>query len=428
MVFTRARVHVSHPLRSLACALPFVLGVSWNACSCQEDKPLCIQDTNKFHTFSHTQVEVTVAPPQSGGFGQHECRADLKWGNGSLLVADSAAEVDLDLFEVDLEGLGPVAAFQVKESAAQCCSDYRIYSLTTPVRLVRTLHGGHFLGADTDLDGRVEIWAEDRAAIDGLDGLTQVEIKYPPTYVLRFEQGRLLDASSDFEDHFDHVVAKVRGAMTPEDLRAFLLSDGKLELSADKVEQWRKLRATKVQVLEIVWAYLYTGRESQAWKALHAMWPAADVPRIQGLIVKARSAGIATQIDGVSNPTASRTKPMVSEDPPTTPSTKITQIDTSVQPKHAQIFPKEEVTPAAPIYMWRPQPSDPNGRAVPDEDEWVDLIIDSAGKVRSVKWTNRGMPRDQVLMAYAFLWKFIPALRHGHSVASELRFAVFLKR
>jgi hypothetical protein len=426
MVFTRARVHVSHPLRSVVCALPFVLGVSWNACSCQAYKPLCIQGSNKFHTFSHTQVEVTVASPQSGGFGQHVCRADLKWGNENLLVADSAAEVDLDLFEVDLEGPGPVAAFQVKESAGECCSDYRIYALTKPVRPVRTLRGGHFVGADTDLDGRVEIWAEDRAAIDGLDGLTQGEIEYPPTYVLRFEQGRLLDASSDFEDHFDHVIAKVR--VTPEDLLAFLLSDGKLQLSADKVDQWRKLRATKVQVLEIVWAYLYSGRESQAWKALQLMWPAADVPRIQGLIVKARSAGIATQIDGVSKPIASRTKPKVFDDPPTTPSTKITQIDTSVQPKHAQIFPKEEVTPAAPIYMWRPQPADPNGSVVPDQDEWVDLIIDSAGKVRSVKWTNRGIPPDQVLMAYAFTWKFIPALRHGHSVASELRFAVFLKR
>ena len=63
-----------------------------------------------------------------------------------------------------------MAARQVKQSDSQCCTDYLIYALSKLVRLPRTLRGGQFMGADTDLDGRVEIRAEDRAAIDALDG------------------------------------------------------------------------------------------------------------------------------------------------------------------------------------------------------------------------------------------------------------------
>jgi hypothetical protein len=39
-------------------------------------------------------------------------------------------------------------------------------------------------------------------------------------------------------------------------------------------------RVTKIKVLEIVWAYLYSGREQQAWDALAEMWPSSDLDRI----------------------------------------------------------------------------------------------------------------------------------------------------
>jgi hypothetical protein len=32
-------------------------------------------------------------------------------------------------------------------------------------------------------------------------------------------------------------------------------------------------RVTKIKVLEIVWAYMDSGREVQAWEALAEMWP-----------------------------------------------------------------------------------------------------------------------------------------------------------
>jgi hypothetical protein len=41
---------------------------------------------------------------------------------------------------------------------------------------------------------------------------------------------------------------------------------------------------------------------------------------------------------------------------------------------------------------------------------------------------DKRTPTDEELMSYALLWKFIPALRNGHSVASENRLAVDQKR
>jgi hypothetical protein len=52
-----------------------------------------------------------------------------------------------------------------------------------------------------------------------------------------------------------------------------------------------RLRKVKIQVLEIVWAYLYSGREKEAWRALADMWPIADVERIRSEIIAARAPG-----------------------------------------------------------------------------------------------------------------------------------------
>jgi hypothetical protein len=44
----------------------------------------------------------------------------------------------------------------------------------------------------------------------------------------------------------------------------------------------------KAKVLEIVWAYVYSGREQQAWRSLTEMWPVTDADRIPTAILNAR--------------------------------------------------------------------------------------------------------------------------------------------
>ena len=72
--------------------------------------------------------------------------------------------------------------------------------------------------------------------------------------------------------------------MSPDNLKPFQESVGRLPMTVEKLDQWRKLRATKVQVLEIVWAYLYSRREEEAWKSLRTMSPERDLWRIETLL------------------------------------------------------------------------------------------------------------------------------------------------
>lgn len=428
-VLSAAAARVCAP-NLFTCAFLFCVCAAWNNCAGQSFKSLCVQGNNKFQAISHTHVSVAVQPAESGGFGAHLCQAGLTWEKDSLTVAKDAQEIDLDLFDVDLEGLGPVAAFQVRESADECCNTYRIYSLEKPAHLVRTIRGGTFQGADTDMDGRVEIWAEDRAAIDGFEGLNQSAIEYPPTYVLRFEHSQLHDASWAFQDHFDHIIAELREGTDPDELRAFQESDGRLQYSVERINEWRRLRAVRVRILEIVWAYLYSGREHEAWKTLAAMWPPADERRIQIALATAKANGIAKQIDGVSSLPPTKKPAQVFDDPMNTQqemSATILQMGTRMEAMSAPVFDKSQVKEAQPIQMWRPMPVDLD-QVVSGQEETLDLLIDAAGKVRSVKWTEKKIPRDEVLMSYALAWKFIPAHRHGKSVASRLRFAVSPKR
>jgi len=75
--------------------------------------------------------------------------------------------------------------------------------------------GGFFEAADTDLDGAVEIWTDDSAAVNEFEGLALSEIDAVPTYVLRLDHNRLLDASSEFHDFFDDVIKRVRASVNP---------------------------------------------------------------------------------------------------------------------------------------------------------------------------------------------------------------------
>jgi hypothetical protein len=376
---------------------------------------LCQDGFGAFQAELPGGVQVTVGAARSGSFAARACQATLRSGGNKQVIVDQASQVDLDMFGVDLNDEGPVAAFQIKPSEDECCMTYQIYSLKlskTP-RLLRTLTGGFFQGADTDLDGKVEIWATDAAVLDSLDGLTAGEMEFPPTYVLRLAHGRLLDVNSEFRSYFDDVIAKIRTQIDPALLHDFRLSDGLLEPKSDsEAARMNKLRPVKIQVLELVCAYLYSGREEEAWKNLGRMWPEGDMARIQLAIADAHARGIMTQLDGVSK--VGESFPPIKKKAPIYEFTRddFTRDDT-------------ERGPARVILMWAPDSvSFPH---LTDGEASVDLIIDSAGKVQSATPHNLS-EANQALLSTAKEWKFIPAFRDGHSVASYLHQIVSLKR
>jgi hypothetical protein len=290
---------------------------------------------------------------------------------------------------------------------------YQIYSLQKPPQLLRTITGGDFFSAaDKDLDGRVEIWTHDAAAVDGFDNLVVSELDLPPTIVLRLAHGQLLDVSSEFRLYFDHQIAKVRAELDAQDLRDFKGSDGRLSPSASfSAERLHHLRGVKVKVFEIVWSYLYSGREQEAWHSLADMWPAADADRIRVAILDARARGIRAQVDGVSAGVPPGRK------------------------KHVGIFDaigrsepgRSDIIPPEPILLQRPPPLGVPEQGLPESELLLDLVIDSAGKVRSAAQVgNSNALRD--LVGATAEWKFIPAFKAGRAVASRLRLAVSLKR
>jgi hypothetical protein len=129
---------------------------------------LCSAGNGNVDAEFRTGVKVHVGAARNGGLAMRACAANLNWETQELLVTAGASQVDLDAFGVDLGDGAPVAAFQIKKSDSYCCMDYAIYSLQKPPRLLRAITGGGFFSAsDVDLDGTVEVFTDDAAAVDG---------------------------------------------------------------------------------------------------------------------------------------------------------------------------------------------------------------------------------------------------------------------
>lgn len=388
-------------------------------CLCQTPAPsiLCNGGNGAFDGEFSNGIKVHVGAARnrkSATLAIRTCTADLRWGKQEFTVATAASQLDLDAFGVDFGDGVPVAAFQVKKTDADCCMDYMIYSLEKPPRLLWTITEGQFFNAsDRDLDGRVEIWTRDAAVLNGFENLELAELDYPPTVVFHFAHGRLVDVSDQFQSYFDEEIARIASGIHAEDLRDFKSSDGRLKGALPvSPNQLYKLRIIKIKVLEIVWAYLYSGREQNAWRSLAEMWPSEDVDRIRAAIMTARTHGIHSQAD------------VASADP------------AAGKRKHARIFDavgrsepagKLEVVPPQGILMQRPATPDIQ-REGANAEKLLDLVVDDAGKVRSAEPAGKVKWVDPELINAALTWKFIPAFKDSRPVASRVRLDVSLRR
>jgi hypothetical protein len=379
----------------------------------------CDNGNGQYSTRFQTGTTVSVGPLRKGAFAQRACAAKLTWGSEDIDVASDAAQIGIDVLGADL-GLGkPVVAFQIDETGDGTHRTYQIYSLAKPPRLLETITGGDsYVAADTDLDGKVEIWTDDASAVDGFEGVPLHSFDFAPTVVLRFEKKHLVDASSEFTPDYDTQIAQLRAQIEPQDLAAFKNSDGVLPVSGSGDELHRLMR-TKIKVLEIVWAYLYSGREAEAWAALQQMWPSRDLNRIQAKISEVPQRGILHGVDRktgkprhnprvhIYNATGNAEVAEVSAvNPDGSAAGRILQQTPLVQPKS--------------ILLRRPPPTE-----VEDfhpSDASVELVVDAAGKVRSAKLLSGADPRW--IQASAG-WHFIPASSDGTPVACRFRLSVW---
>lgn len=393
---------------------------------------VCNKGDGKFEAQFGTDITVYAGPSMSGDFEARSCAATIIWNKQVIAVASDLPEVDIDALGVDVGFGSPVAAFQLGNKTATLMT-YEIYSLQKTPHLLKKITGGDFFrSADTDMDGRVEIWAGDAGALEGFDGLPLGEFEFAPTLVLRFEKNRLLDVSAEFQPSYNQQIAKVKQELSKQDLADFKNSDGKTLPGASlPVAQRDQLKVTKARVLEIVWAYLYSGREQQAWAALTEMWPAKDADRARAAVTAAREHGIRAQIDGtVSDLSRDESKkrayvydtPNSVQEGEISPALQNSRVGEAA-PMHTktQNNPVSDTTPQAILLrLLAPEGDRP---VFPQGGEVVDLVIDSAGKVESIQPVGEVVPGVEAASAN---WKFVPAFKDGRAVASRLRMAISL--
>jgi hypothetical protein len=151
------------------------------------------------------------------------------------------------------------------------------------------------------------------------------------------------------------------------------------------------------------------------------MWPASDFDRIRTSILDARARGIRTEVDGVSSgATPARRKKRVMIYAGLTETTQKAVVNDEGGPDDKMKIFQIDTQPR-PIFLRRPLPPDDVPAASLNKEVVVDMVIDSAGKVWSIKTV--GEP-DKDLIDASAEWKFVPALKDGHPVASYLRLGV----
>ncbi len=366
---------------------------------------------------SNPGITVSVgAAKQQNGFAVRACEAKLVWGRHELLVRPEAAQADIDVMGADL-GLGSlVVAFQIKTTDADPQIKYEIYSMSKLPKLLRTITGEDFFSAaDTRLDQSVEIWTTDAVAVNGFENLPRNAFDFAPTVVMRFENRKLIDVSSEFRSYFDQQIALLRSQLNAQQLSDFKQSDGKL--SNDRPSTKDPLLMTKIKVIEMVWCYLYSDREQEAWETLAAMWPPADLERIRAAIVTAQSRGLRSQMDGVSH-----------KGPPPRPrhSEILEPMAQDMRSLGRDVTPDQRAryadTEPQQLLLRVPPPPDPKDWS---EERQMGLVIDEAGKVRSAGM--QGEPDKDWINAAAG-WKYIPAFKDGHAAAFRLNLDVHRNR
>ena len=78
--------------------------------------------------------------------------------------------------------------------------------------------------------------------------------------------------------------------------------------------------------------------------------------------------------------------------------------------------------------MERPPPTTAVEIELAQTESALKLVIDSAGKVRSVEVVGNLQEVDEGLLKSTANWKFIPAFSEGQPVASQIFLGVSLKR
>lgn len=181
----------------------------------------------------------------------------------------------------DLFGDGhPALVLEGYSGGAHCCyTDVIVDVGDSPLILQPITNETPFYFFKDPASHQFRIMTSD-GAFDYFDGMCHACSPFPRV-VLRIDHDGLHDGSPQFAEQYDSEIALARAKIADGDIGRFLIAD---------------FEDAKKVVLEIVFSYLYSGREEQAWQTLDAMWPAGDRQRIKNLIIKTKADGLLTKL------------------------------------------------------------------------------------------------------------------------------------
>ena len=217
-----------------------------------------------------------------------DCRLQAKTIGGRVIFEEVDHAIEA-VKEVDLDADGsPEFVFEGYSGGAHCCWTYWFVSLGADPGLFATIENERGVSFHKIKNGRYKLRTTD-GAFDYFDGLCHACAPFP-NVVLRLENRQLTDISPHFQSDYGQEIAKARSRLDNEDFDEFVT----LSHYDDGVKA--KYGDAARDVLTIVLAYLYSGREAEAWKALAEMWPAPDQARMKKLILETRAKGVLSQL------------------------------------------------------------------------------------------------------------------------------------
>ncbi|HXE90794.1 MAG TPA: hypothetical protein VNK82_07525 [Terriglobales bacterium] len=234
--------------------------------------------------------------------GEHagQCRAIVVSATGTLVFEAYGTQAALERasqHDVNEDGAPDV----VVSTTTQSSYSYHVLTLADPPRVVAQFTTSvplHF--EDRDGDGRIEIWARDFAFLR-FDDLPAA-LTPQPLIIFRLKGETLHMVSQAFWPDYEQEIAQAKGRISRDVLEKFIgsptaASDDDQKPKELSPHEKEAVTEVKAEALGIVLAYLYGGRGQEAWKALDEMWPPLDKPRIRQMILKARTAGILSEIN-----------------------------------------------------------------------------------------------------------------------------------
>jgi hypothetical protein len=204
-------------------------------------------------------------------------------GREVLSEDDSSFEIVLDDRDVNGDGI-PDLVVLAFSGGAHCCWTYYFFSLgPRPGLLTKFENNRDATFLEDEKTGRIYLQIED-GTFDYFDEVCHACSPFPLVY-LRLEGSNLVDISREYASDYDEIIRDRRKALTKEERQ-------RLKALTEKPSDAEPVMEARYKALMIVFAYLYSGRETQAHKTLQELWPPFDQERIWNLILETRRNGI----------------------------------------------------------------------------------------------------------------------------------------